>query len=229
LLRQSYKADKIILWLSEPQFEEIELPKLLLDQQKRGLEIRFVSEDVRAHKKYLYALQEYHHAYIITVDDDLYYDQDLIENLVNLKVKYPNCIPTNRCHKITFSESGNIQPYSKWEHNSTILQPSFLLVPTGGFGTMYLNKQLDINFSNRLIIQDLIPYADDLWMKVQSLLKETKIVTNQKYNKDPITVKSSQLEKLVTKNVFDGGNDLQLRKVLDYFNLGNLEKYRQIK
>src|SRR5574343_906457 len=82
LFRQTFKADKIILWLSESQFNGIELPQRLLDQKKRGLEIRFVEDDLKSHKKYIYALNEYKNDYVITVDDDLYYDNQLIENQI---------------------------------------------------------------------------------------------------------------------------------------------------
>jgi hypothetical protein len=65
-----------------------------------------------------------------------------------------------------------------------------------------------------------------LWIKIQSLLKNTQVVTNNRYNKDPISVKSSQLEKLVSINVLRGANDSQLRAVLDHFKMGNLENYK---
>jgi hypothetical protein len=227
LFRQTYKADKIILWLSESQFEGIELPKVLLEQQNRGLEIRFVENDLKSHKKYLYVINEFPNDYVITVDDDLYFDNKLIENLIKLKIKYPDALPTNRAHFIQFNKKDDIELYAKWHHNYDLVKPSLLLVPTGGFGTLYESRQLNNSFDNHDLIKKLAPHADDLWLKVQSILKDTPIITNSKYNKDPITVKSSQLEKLVSTNVLNGGNDEQLKSILEYFNLGNLEKYRE--
>jgi len=226
LFRQTIKADRIILWLSQSQFEGVELPKLLCEQQKRGLEIRFVLGDLKSHKKYIYAFNEFQNEFVITVDDDLYYDIRLIENLMSLKEKYPKAIPTNRAHLIQFNKQGKIDNYNKWYHNFVIEKPSLLLVPTGGFGTLYEPQQLNPAFSNQELITELAPHADDLWLKVQSLLQETPIITNSKYNKDPITIKSSQLEKLVSTNVIDGANDIQLKKSLDYFRLEDLKKYR---
>ncbi|MFN3942987.1 MAG: glycosyltransferase [Flavobacterium sp.] len=226
LFRQTIKADKIILWLSESQFKDVEIPILLQNQIERGLEIRFVKGDLKSHKKYIYALTEFKNDYVITVDDDLYYDHKLIENLLQLKEKHPLSLPTNRAHKITFNKNNKVNLYSKWEHNYDKSIPSILLVPTGGFGTLYEFQQLNESFNNEKLITDMIPYADDLWLKIQTLLKNIKVVTNNQYNKDPLTVKSSQLEKLVTKNVIAGGNDVQLQKVLKYFGLNNLEKYK---
>lgn len=226
LFRQTYKADKIILWLSELQFEGVELPSLLTDQQSRGLDIRFVKGDIKSHKKYIYALNEFKNDYVITVDDDLYYDNKLIQNLIQLKEKYPYALPTNRAHLIQFDNRNKVAPYSKWYHNYPIEKQSLLLVPTGGFGTLYEFDQLYQTFDNQILIKELVPHADDLWIKIQSLLKNTQVVTNNRYNKDPISVKSSQLEKLVSINVLRGANDVQLRAVLDYFKMGNLENYK---
>ena len=226
LFRQTYKADKIILWLSKSQFEGVELPSLLTDQQSRGLDIRFVEGDIKSHKKYIYALNEFKNDYVITVDDDLYYDNKLIQNLILLKEKYPYALPTNRAHLIQFDNRNKVASYSKWYHNYPIEKQSLLLVPTGGFGTLYEFDQLYQTFDNQILIKELVPHADDLWIKIQSLLKNTQVVTNNRYNKDPISVKSSQLEKLVSINVLRGANDVQLRAVLDYFKMGNLENYK---
>jgi hypothetical protein len=226
LFRQSYKADKIILWLSESQFEGIKLPESLLNQVKRGLEIFFVKDDMKSHKKYLYAFEKYPNDYIITVDDDLYYDNGFIQNLIKMKSKYPNEVVTNRAHQITFSEIGGIKKYSNWNHNITSHIPSYLTVQTGGFGTMYTKEDLFTSFNDIELIKKYIPYADDLWLKIQTLLVNKKIVTNNRYNKDPISVRNSQMQKLVKINVFDGGNDSQFKSVLEYFQLGNLEYFR---
>ncbi|MCF8427106.1 MAG: hypothetical protein K9H61_02935 [Bacteroidia bacterium] len=228
LFRQTYKADRIILWLSESQFEGIPIPKSLLNQKHRGLEIKFVKDDFKAHKKYLYAFDNNEDNYIVTVDDDLYYDQNLLRNLIELKAKYPNSVPSNRAHKISLKKNGDIKKYFQWNHNYTSNIPSYLLVQTGGFGTLYSRTDLDSSYNNTQIIKEVIPYADDLWMKVQTLLANKKVVTNEKYNKDPLTIKKSQMEKLVKRNVIDGGNDKQFLALLDFFNLGKLEKYRNI-
>ena len=52
MLRQSYKPDKIILWLSKEQFNNLGiLPKSLLKLRNRGLEIELCDGDLRSHKK----------------------------------------------------------------------------------------------------------------------------------------------------------------------------------
>ena len=79
LLRQTFKPDKIILWLAQNQFPSTKaIPESLFQLLDRGLTIEFCEEDLRAHKKYFYAFQQYPDANIITVDDDLYYDRYLL-------------------------------------------------------------------------------------------------------------------------------------------------------
>lgn len=229
LLRQSFKPDKIVLWLSKEQFPDYQLPQNLLAQKERGLEINFVKDDLRSHKKYIYAFEDFPDAKVITVDDDLYYDRHLIRNLIELKKRFPNDIATNRAHLITYSVDGSINNYSKWKHNIDYTLPSYNMVQTGGFGTLYNKEDLSISYNNVEIIKLLIPFADDLWLKTQTLLTSKKVVTNNRYNKDPITIKKSQMEKLVNTNVISGGNDSQLRAVLDHFKLGNLETFQKEK
>ncbi|MDR0763178.1 MAG: hypothetical protein LBF01_01600, partial [Bacteroidales bacterium] len=80
ILRQTLKPNKIILWLSKNKFNENNIPLILKKQQQRGLEIAFC-EDVKSYTKLIPTLQMYPQAVIITVDDDILYPFDLIENL----------------------------------------------------------------------------------------------------------------------------------------------------
>lgn len=218
IFRQTFKPDIIILWLSKDQFKGIKLPKNLILLKKRGLTIRFVDGDIRSHKKYKYALEEFPNDYIITIDDDLYYDEDLIQNLINLKKKFPNCVPTNRAHKLNF-KNNLILPYRKWIHNSFDTIPSHKLVQTGGYGTLYNVNDLHADYKNENLFLKLAPFADDLWLKIMVLKKGKKVVTNNKYNKDPLVIRGTQLNKLVTENVTMGGNDIQFNNMLDQYSL----------
>ncbi|MEO6851924.1 MAG: hypothetical protein ABI166_14880, partial [Mucilaginibacter sp.] len=92
-MHQTVLPDKIILWLSSDQFSGVlSLPKKLLKLQKRGLEVRFCQGDLRSHKKYFYALQEFPEDFIVTIDDDIIYPTDMLEQLINLSNIYPSCI-----------------------------------------------------------------------------------------------------------------------------------------
>jgi len=217
VLRQSFKPDAIILWLATEQFPDRNIPDNLKPLQQRGLTIRYCDEDLRSHKKYFYALQEFSNDYLITLDDDLYYHKNVLLNIVELHHQYPAHICTNRAHQIGI-KNGKILPYRKWNHNAKkILLPTHLLLQTGGAGTLYYPGALSKLAVDKTLIKDLCFHADDVWLKMMCFINNKKILTNKLYNKDYITVSKTQREKLVSTNVLDGGNDLQLKKVMDHF------------
>lgn len=218
ILRQSFKPDKVILWLAKDQFPDKKIPKRLLKLKERGLTIEFCDDDLRAHKKYFYSIQKYPNANIITLDDDLYYDKHVLRNVVELHKKYPNLIATNRAHKFTF-ENGKVKKYRKWKHNVVDAKPSHLLVPTGGAGTLYPPGALHEKAFDKKLIKKLCFHADDLWLKMMAYLNNTSVVTNNRYNKDFVTIASTQTEKLVSSNVLNGGNDQQLKNICRHFNV----------
>ena len=74
--------------LGDADINEVE--KKLKDMEDDIFEIRLVPGDIRSHKKYLYAIMEFPEDTIITVDDDVYYNSQMIEILVNTSIKYPN-------------------------------------------------------------------------------------------------------------------------------------------
>lgn len=223
LLRQTFKPDKIILWLAIEQFPDKKIPDSLKELEFRGLEVKFCEEDLRAHKKYYYALKNYPDANIITVDDDLYYDNFLLENIYLLHKKYPNNIVTNRAHKMRFDSNKQIEAYRKWSHNVSSKDASHLLLATGGGGTLYPPNSLHVEVLNKEVFKKVCFLADDIWLKCMALMNGTKVVTNSKYNKDPLSIRNSQMEKLVSENVLSGGNDKQLRDVCAYYNINLTE------
>lgn len=220
LLRQSFKPDKIILWLAKTQFPEERIPENLKNLMSRGLTINFCDEDLRSHKKYFYAMLSFPDANIITFDDDVYYPSNTLLDIIKLHKQHPQTICANRAHKITFTSDGFVRKYSKWKHNyKSISSPTHLLTQVGVGGVLYPPGSLHNEVFNNVVFKEICFHADDLWLKVMALMKGTKIVTNKRYNKDFITITSSQKEKLVSNNVFGGGNDEQLKNVLAHYGL----------
>lgn len=226
LFRQSYKADRIILWLSKSQFEGIELPKLLLAQEERGLEIRFVEDDLRSHKKYYYALKSFDSSIIITVDDDVFYHQDMLRTLIEANANHPNEVVANRAHRIKFDENHQILPYRQWEINYKSQFSSFLYVPTGVGGVLYPPGSLSTEILDVNAIKSLCYHADDLWLKAGSLLTNSKVFITHRFRQEFITIGGSQASKLVAFNSLKGENDNQFSETRRFFKLGDLEHFR---
>ena len=218
LLRQTFKPDKIILWLADEQFPDKVLPESLTSLIKRGLTIEYC-DDLRSHKKYFYSMQQFPDANIITFDDDLYYDKYALKNVVDLHKRFPELIATNRAHKFTFDKNGQVKKYRKWKHNVTDTKSSHLLVPTGGAGTLYPPGSLHNQAFNKELMKELCFHADDIWLKMMGYMNDKMVVTNNRYNKDFVTIASTQNEKLVSTNVINGGNDQQLQNICKHYNI----------
>ena len=73
LLHQKMSPYKIILYLGSDT-KDSDIPYSLKKLQKYNFEIKKNYEDLKPHKKYFYAMQEFSDKIIITVDDDLIYD-----------------------------------------------------------------------------------------------------------------------------------------------------------
>ena len=91
LLTQSVKPSKVILWLGKEQFPNLEddIPKQVLDLKNNGLTINWC-ENMYSYTKLIPALRQYPNSIIITADDDIYYEKEWIERLLNGHQKHPD-------------------------------------------------------------------------------------------------------------------------------------------
>lgn len=220
IYKQTMKPHKVILWLAESQFpnKEEDLPEDLLDYKILGLDIRWCPEDIRPHKKYFYAMQEYPEDLIITIDDDLTYDEYMIETLFTSYMHFPKAVSSVRAHLMTKDENGNIAPYADWikEFSGVVGVPSMQLFSTSGAGTIYPPHCMDEEVFNIDNIKDLCLNADDLWLKVMQVRKGTPVVLAKK-NKLLRYVQGTQDVALLNTNVHQNANDMQLQKTLSVY------------
>lgn len=217
MLHQTVKPDKIILYLATDEFADIELPELLLKEQECGVEIVYC-DNLYCHKKYYYTLRDYPDDIIITVDDDLMYEETLIEQLYNSYLKHPNAVSAMRAHRITFCNKNQIAPYSKWvmKCSDFINIPSLQLLPTGVGGVLYPPHSLPAETLNLEAIMELCPMADDLWLKIMELVNNTPVVIPQR-QKALVFINGTQECGLYLDNVKNNQNDVQLKQILDRY------------
>lgn len=219
LLNQTCKADKIILYLAESQFPEKEkdFPETLRQCIDKGIEIKWCQEDLKPHKKYFYAMQEYPEDVIVTVDDDVIYDSHLLEQLVQSYKKNPYAVSAMRTHIIEFDENGNILPYMKWtmEQRHLVGIPSMRLLATGVGGILYPPHCMSTLLFDKSAIEKLCLRADDLWLKAMQVLCNTPVVlvSDHYYIKN---VPGTQDVALYKANGSEGQNDIQLQNILQY-------------
>lgn len=217
MLSQTYKPDKILLYLAEEQFPGHVLPDWAETYRKAGVEFVFCG-DLKPHKKYYYAMQEYPEAVIITVDDDLIYDYDLIEVLMKSYLQFPHAISAMRTHKIAFDDEGHILPYLQWDHGCSkyIGEPIMRLLPTSGGGTLFPPHSLHPEVFCEENIRKCCLLADDLWLKVMAVLQGTPVVLAEETR--PLNfIEGTQDTALWQSNVSKKGNDHQLKAILELY------------
>lgn len=220
ILRQKEKPDKIILWLYKGEFNGIEsLPKNLLRLQSRGLEIRFCEDNLMPHKKYYYSILEYPNSHIITIDDDMIYPPNLISKLKYYSIRYPETIicPITRHIKVV---NNIIRPYSEWSSLNTNTNPSFSNLTMGGGGTLFPANSLHNDLIDKNIINKYALTADDLWLKIMSLRKGTKVMSIAgEYPRFFIPIIQKNNIKLMDSNIGEGNNDKVFKNLVEFFKI----------
>lgn len=224
LFQQSHKADKVVLWLLESDFSPADLPAILKKQCKRGLEIEFYKKDLGPYAKFYYSLKKYPGSLVLTVDDDVIYPIDMVDQLYRAYIQQPDIIHCHRAHKILFSDEGNILPYKQWSRIARdTQQPSRLVFPTGVGGVLYFPGCFDDEVLNQDAFMKLSPYADDIWLKAMSLKKGTmcrKVDDDRDWWWRISVLEGSQKITLKQKNRRGvAGNDDQLKAVFNAYDL----------
>lgn len=220
LTQQSYKPDKIIVYLGNDA-RETDLTEEMKSFISRGVEYRFDStRNLRSHKKYFYAVQEFPDDVVVTADDDIVYPHNWLESLINSYKRYPNAVSARRVHKIRLDKNGNLLPYNHWiDQYRKLKTPSHALIATGNSGVLYPPHIFDERLFNEQNIKQYCFEADDIWLKCMEILCDIPVVwvpNNEVSLKD---VDNSIT--LSADNVGNGKNDLFLNQVIMLYNIKN--------
>lgn len=222
IMQQTMKANRIILWLYTDDYKK-DMPEVLKRQQKRGLEIMEYKKDIRSYKKLIPTLKHFPDAAVITFDDDLLYDYDIIERLIKSHQRNPQYISACRTHLITLTEDGNVMPYSKWRHYSHETTNNDLLFATTGGGVLFPPHSLCDETINEDVFTAICPTADDIWVKAMILLSKAKIIkVPTKSNKGDEFIGIPEAQDNALYKINTGAlqmNDKQLQAVMDKYHL----------
>ena len=220
IYNQTMPPDEVVLWLSRQQFPECKVPCSLDYCIAKGLKIRWVDDDIKPHKKYLFAMQEYPDDIVVTIDDDAIYPSTRIEELYRSHLRCPNAVVAARVHRMTFSADGAILPYAQWEKNSIrfINRPMYSLCAVGVGGVLYPPRCLPSGAYNVEAIKSVCLCADDIWLKFMEVVAGVPVVRADSENLSELTVAGSQETALWKTNCGKSANDIQLEKVSEYCN-----------
>lgn len=216
LLRQSVKPRKIIIWLSQEQFTDKDVPASLRELEPRGVEIRLVDGDIRSHKKYYYVFQEYPNDLILLADDDIIYPSDLINDLLDVrKLSCGEKIVSHKYgYKMMWDELGKICPYLSWGTFYESFSGNDLFFGSGG-GTLLKPSDLYGDVLNLDLALKLCPKADDVWLNAMARLGGCYYY---KLKNGPIlSVQNKNNETLANSNLGENQNDIQIKSVIAYY------------
>ncbi|MDR0799506.1 MAG: hypothetical protein LBN18_07100 [Dysgonamonadaceae bacterium] len=219
LMQQSMKPNRILLWI-DSRYQNQPLPQLLQQQTKRGLEIAFC-KDIGSYTKLIPALKQYPNDIIITVDDDVYYNTTMIENLVSAYLQDPHSIYFNRGFEILLKKDNQLRSYNQWP-SITSPESSPLNFPTGVGGVLYPPRCFPEEVFNESVFTTICPLADDVWFKAMTLyngIPSKKVVTVSITGDEFLVNRSTQDIGLKLQNNGQKQNDKQLKAVFEKYNL----------
>ena len=223
LLAQKCLPDLVVLWLYRGDFPngEADLPRELRRKLSFDVQIKWVDHDLKPHKKYFWALQEFSDDLVITFDDDLVYPNTLIAELLEAYQAFPDCIISARTHLMTFGKEGQLLPYSRWILEAPLTMPNLVKCPsmklfaTSGAGTLFPPHIMPVETFDMNTIKKLCIGADDVWLKCMQMISEIPVVATAA-NQALTYIPNTQDIALCNINLGQGGNDVYLNQVLQY-------------
>ena len=217
LLHQKLAPREIVLYLGNDTRDE-DIPSSLRELEKYNFTIKTGYEDLKPHKKYFFAMQEYPQDSIITVDDDVMYDKDFVQDLYNCYKKFPGCVASRRVHRMIQDTLGNIKSYNDWQWECRdILEPSHQLFTTGCGGVLYPPHILPPEAFDAAAIKAHCLNTDDVWLKFMELKAGARVVFTNSKVMHPLTIRKTQASALMhTNTAAENRNDLNIRAMEDF-------------
>ena len=152
------------------------LPDSIKELKKSGFIKISPCEDLGSGKKLIPALKVQSNLPIITIDDDLYFENDLFLHLMINHYLYPDAIIAARVHQLAVNDSNDVLPFSAWHKHYDLSEgPSNDLMPTSGAGTLFPPKAMHEDASNAALYTELSHNTDDLWWYFQARRKGTLV------------------------------------------------------
>lgn len=226
IMQGSVLPNRLVLWLEEG-LKGTELPVSLQRQQERGLQIEYC-KDLRSYKKLIPALKTYPEAVIVTLDDDLLYESDFLENLLRSYHQHPTSISASRIHTIVLGEDNRPVLYKNWKLCQWSDEASPLNFFTSGGGTLFPPHCFDEEVFNEEVFMSICQYADDIWFNAMARKKGTPVIksfTHSNQGEDYTINDNVQDVGLTNINNYERHlNDKQLEQVFQKYDLYPLLK-----
>ncbi len=189
------------------------LPNSIRELEKSGYISINSCDDLGSGKKLIPALKAQRNLPIITIDDDLYFENELFLHLMINHYLYPDAIIAARVHRLAVNEAGDVLPFSTWHKHYDLTEgPAKDLMPTTGAGTLFPSKALHEDASDSALYTKLSHNTDDLWWFFQARRKGTLI--RRLSGLDHLSFIDSTQEVGLWKNGNQDRNEVNLKALL---------------
>jgi tRNA A-37 threonylcarbamoyl transferase component Bud32 len=193
LINQTYKADIIQIYYSNEGYllddgiNDIIINELyneikLIDFYQNNIIFTKVP-NIGSYRKLVNAVQTYKNAIIITVDDDIYYSNKLVQIYVSLFNQH-NCIISSQYKTIDFDNISSNNKYYLDKNTKTYLN----ILPEGFGGILYHSNMFDTDFINFNFnyLDELTNKNDDIFFRLYTFYKDIPVVVTDLTNNDII-------------------------------------------
>lgn len=210
---------KKIFWYLDSSVYPNEIPKEVIEYVKKGLEIIFVSDDIASHNKYYYTFQKFPDDVVITVDDDVIYDENTFFNLFQTHQKYPNTVCATRVTYMMFDDKNIITSYNDWiSEYDKLRYPSKRLLAIGVGGILYPPHIFSDEIFDKEKFMRLALTADDIWLKIMQLKNNIPVVWTGQLPQHPTQIPNTR-DMGLWHNINKYKNDEYIQNLVNYYNL----------
>ena len=226
ILLQKHLPNRIVLNIDQQKWNDENIPELLKKLQRVGVEINY-TDDIGPHTKFIPTLKKYPNDIIITADDDVYYDEDMVADLYASYEQSDKKTVICREGKCIIKKDGKILPYSELPHTRKN-EEGVPMIPFGYAGVLYPPHIFGDEIFNMEKMKQLAPKADDIWfaamelyygirtqyIKSKAWTGNSDVDRNEEYNAEVSNA-------LYLTNDIMGQNDVQWEAVVAHYNLNN--------
>lgn len=217
MLRQEQTPDRVVLVLSDAEFATRDVPRKLIEQQRRGLEILWTPQDGRSRLKLVPTRFAYPDATIVTVDDDCYFEPWVVSRLVADAREHSDTVIGHRGREIQRARTG-LAAYNDWVKASPAT-PSERVFLTGVGGVLYPPGALPPELlADDALAAELCPTNDDIWFWALARVGRTPARCLGLSSYRPLG-RQRHAPRLETVNLAGGANDIQFAAVIKHFGL----------
>lgn len=217
ILRQSVRPKQIFLVLAEEEFPGRAIPKKIMDQTRRGLEILWEQRNLRAHKKFIPVMRRFPDETVVAFDDDRIYGPRSLESLVLAHEAQPLSVIGNRARAVQAGPDGAL-PYATWpratpstpEHRLMLIGVGGVLIPPGS-----IDRDLFLDVD---VLQRISPTSEDVWNWAVERHSRAQLTWTQEHRSRAL-LRMGATPSLVSEHAQAGTKDAAIRRAVEYFDL----------